>query len=303
MILTVALNALNVLTQLLVLNRFDRKIMSWPMFGFFKERTTYSGYNFWYWLQSSIALIGFLTDKLAVAWFTDVKTLGYYYIGSMIGANIHNIFLSFGGFIFPRVSYRLAASGDLKPLYFVSRALIALPGWLLTLGLLLFGDPLFRLWLGNETYLNSIYFIKLYLIFEAGMMLIIVPFYFINGTQKIRLNSLFEVVIRLSHFTSMLLGYYFVGVNGIVYGLIVSTLLNIPFQYFYFHKEILNEAVSLQPLLVILPVIFLFAILVSKTLLLKVSLVILFTVICKLIYFDPGRKYTKDIFLPGKAGG
>ncbi|MCC6371429.1 MAG: hypothetical protein IT236_10535 [Bacteroidia bacterium] len=300
LIFTLLISVSNIVLQLIVLHRFNSNIVCWPVPNFFKERAQYIHYNFWYWLQSSIALIGFLTDKLAVAWFTDIKTMGYYYIASMIGANIHNIFLAFGSFIFPRVSYRLASSSKVAPLYYLSRSLIALPGWAFTIGLLLFGDPVFKLWLGNETYLNSILFIKLYLIFEAGMLLIIVPYYFINGTKKIKLNSLFEITIRISHFIAMILGYWLAGVNGIVYGLILSTFINVPFQYYLFHRQVLGETKSLQFLLVMLPVILLPAILIFTNIVFQVSLVIAFIILCKLIYFDSGRKYTNDLFATEK---
>jgi O-antigen/teichoic acid export membrane protein len=301
MVLTVIINALNLIVQLLVLHKFNPTVLRRPGLEFFDRKASYFRYNFWYWLQSSIALAGFLTDKLAVAWFTDIKTLGYYYIASMIGANIHNFFLAFGGFIFPRVSFRASSGSTVLPLYYTARSLIALPGWLLTLGLLLFGDPVFKLWLGAETYLNCIYFIKLYLVFEAGMLLIITPFYFINGTQTIRLNSLFEIVIRLSHFLAMLLGYKLGGVNGIVYGLMLSTFINVPFQYLLFHKKVLNGADLWQSLLVIAPVACLLGLIVFQGLVYKLALIIVFALVCKLIYFDPGKKHTKDIFSGAQA--
>lgn len=298
---TLLVNSLNVVIQLAVLRRFNPGILKRPGFGFLKQELAYFRYNFWYWLQSSIALAGFLTDKLAVAWFTDVKTLGYYYIASMIGANIHNFFLAFGGFIFPRVSFRLSSNASVVPLYYMARSLIALPGWLITLALILFGDPVFTFWLGTETYLNSINFIKLYLVFEAGMLLIIAPFYFINGTPHIRLNSLFEIIIRLSHFALMLAGYKLFGVNGIVYGLIFSTFLNIPFQYFLFHRKILQGAGTWQFLLVIIPVLCLLGLILFQGVLFQAFLILLFIVVSKLIYFDKARQYTGSIFAAPEA--
>lgn len=302
-LITIGINICNIVLQLLVLNSFNKNIISWPAFVFFKKTTENVNYNFWYWLQSSIALLGFLTDKLAVAWFTDMQTLGYYSIASMIATNIHNFFLSFGAFIFPRVSYKLANKRDLAPLYFVSRSLIALPGWVIISLLIFGGDFIFKLWLGETTFLNSIYFIKLYLVFEAGMLLIVVPFYFINGTRQIKLNSLFEGVIRTSHFCSMLLGYYLIGVNGIIYGLILSTFLNIPFQYYFFHKKVIKTVNSFQFLMVILPVMFLLAITISGNLIFQVSLFLALVICIKLVYVDSAKQYSKDILFFRKVAG
>lgn len=292
---------LNIFIQLIVLHKFRKNTLVLPNFDFIKERSEYMSYNFWYWLQSSIALIGFLTDKLAVAWLTDIKTLGYYYIGSMIAANIHNFFLAFGSFVFPRVSFKLASKTDLTPLYMLSRALIALPGWLLIGFLIVGGDFIFKFWLGNETYLQSIYFIKLYLVFEAGMLLIIVPFHFVNGTSKLKLNSIFEAIIRTSHFVAMLIGYYFGGVNGIVYGLIISTMLNIPFQYYYFHQKIITGMAKLDFLFVIIPVLCLLGILLSGNPVFQFIFILAFLLSSKLIYFDRGKQYTNKLFFGEKA--
>ncbi|MEI6021632.1 MAG: hypothetical protein WCR21_10930 [Bacteroidota bacterium] len=286
----IIVNLFNIGIQLFCLFRFKHELLQWPDLQFLKHRTDYLKYNLWYWLQSSIALFGFLTDKLAVAWFADVKTMGYYYIASMIGTNIHNFFLSFGAFIFPRASYELQAKNNIFPLYFVSRAIIAIIGWLIILGLILGGDFLFQLWLGPETYLQSIFFIKLYLVFEAGMLLIITPFYFNNSSHLIKLNSLFEILIRSSHFIFMLLGHYYYGINGILYGLILSTFINIPFQYYTFHKLILNIR-NFSWLLVLLPVAFLLAYIISTSNVFKLIYLVTFFISIKFIYFDAAKPY------------
>lgn len=288
--------AANVLLQLIVLSRFKPGIIEIPGFAFFKEKLSELNYNFWYWLQSVVALLGFLSDKLMVAYFTDIKTMGYYSIASLIGSQIHNFFLSFGSFIFPRVSFKLAEKKDIARIYFVSRSIIALSGWSIIVFLILAGDLIFRLWLGTETFINSIYFIKLYLVFEAGMLLIIVPFYFINGTLYIRLNSLFEVTIRSSHFLATLAGFYLAGVNGMLFGLILSTFLNIPFQYYLFHRKIMPSVNSLQYLWVIVPVVFMFGLVMSSNIIFQLSLIVCLFALCKFIYFDPARQYSRDTF-------
>lgn len=289
----ILVNILNILLQLFVLHLFNKHILQWPTLFFLKERGDYIKYNFWYWLQSSIALIGFLTDKLAVAWFTDLKTVGYYSIASMVGTNIHNFFLAFGAFIFPRVAYQLEAKDNIKPLYYLSRASITIVGWSIMLILISSGTFLFELWLGQETYKNSIYFINLYLVFEAGMLLIITPYYFINASHLIKLNSLFEILIRTSHLLCMLVGYFYFSVNGILYGLILSTFLNIPFQYYYFHKKILLENSSTW-FLVMLPIVFLLSGLLVNLFIYKLLLALVFIMSAKFIYFDTAKPYLKQ---------
>jgi O-antigen/teichoic acid export membrane protein len=297
-VVSISITVVNILIQLLTLRFFKKGMIGLPSFVFFKEKLDELNYNFWYWLQSAVALLGFLADKLVVAYFTDVKTLGYYSIASLIGTQIHNFFLAFGSFIFPRVSFKLAENKDVDRVYFISRSLVALPGWSLIVFLILFGDVIFRLWLGTDTFMQSIYFIKLYLVYEAGMLLIIVPFYFINGTRQIKLNSLFELLIRTTHFLATISGYYLAGVNGIIYGLILSTFVNIPFQYFYFHNRVLLGAVNgYQYMLTILPVVFMLGLIIFANVFFTLFLTICIIISCKIIYFDPARQYSKQTIL------
>jgi O-antigen/teichoic acid export membrane protein len=292
-IATVSLNLLNLFLQMWALHRFRPGIFTMPSFIFLSTRLDVLNYNLWYWLQSVIALAGFLADKLLIAVVADIKVLGYYSIATLIGSQIHNFFLAFGSFVFPRVSFKLSSKSEIIPLYFVSRSLVVLPGWLIIGFLVLFGDAIFKFWLGAEVFAHSIFFIKAYLVFEAGMLLIIVPFYFINGTALVKLNSVFESIIRSSHFIAMLAGYYLAGVNGILYGLIFSTFLNIPFQYYFFHKKILRKGFGLQFVWVLLPVCFLYGLISSVNVYFQLSLVFCFLISCKLIYFDRAKQYSE----------
>ncbi len=297
----IAVNLLNVFLQLFCLHQYNQKILQWPNMFFLRDRNEFIEYNFWYWLQSSIALIGFLTDKLAVARFTDVKTMGYYYIASMVGTNIHNFFLAFGAFIFPRVSYQLQSNNNIKPLYYISRTSIVIVGWLIIFVLITSGNFVFELWLGHETFTKCIFFIQLYLVFEAGMLLIITPYYFINGSQLIKLNSLFEILIRVSHFVLMIIGYYYFGINGILYGLIFSTFVNVPFQYYYFHMKVLNEF-SKTWTLVVIPVVFILAYLFVNIFIFKLIFILAFIWSTKLIYFDTAKPHLRKIEFFRKIG-
>jgi O-antigen/teichoic acid export membrane protein len=282
-------NVLNIIVQMFVLSRFNPQLVLLPALNFYKQWREYVSINFLFWLQGTIALAGFLADKLAVAYFTDVKTMGYYSIASLIGSQIHNFFMAFGSFFFPRVSFNSAANKELSPLYYSARSFVALPGWLLITFLLVGGDFIFRMWLGNETYLQSILFIKLYLVFEAGMLLIIVPFYFINGSAILRLNSVFEILIRSSHLVALLAGYYINGVTGILYGLIISTLVNLPVQYYFFHRRVLTGVSPTAFLWVTLPVVMMLGLAVTGNGFYQLALIVCLIISAKIIYFNPAR--------------
>lgn len=212
--------------------------------------------NGWYWLQSVIALIGFLSDRLIIGSLTDLKTVGYYSIAALIGSQIHNVLLTFGSFVFPKVSALTALNKSLSNIYLNSRVFIAGLGWFIISFLFISGDLIFEKWLGPETFKFSIEYMKIYLSFIALMVLNIIPFHFINGSEKLKLNSIFELILRSSLIISMLIGFYLNGVIGLLWGLVLATLINTPIQYYLFHKLIIGIKQIQHAFLPLLPVIF-----------------------------------------------
>ncbi len=230
---TVIVNIINLLIQLIAIRRRLPHIRLTPALPHF----TGIGSHFWYWLQSVIALLGFLSDKFLVAHFFDLKTLGYYSLGSLIMIQVHNMMLAFGSFLFPKVSFRLQNNQDTGYMFNLAAAAIHTFGWLVLIGLLCIGPWAFRWWLGEETYMAASTFINLFLVYGSVILLIIVPYHFLNGTPQVKLNSLFEFVLRTSHVVAMLIGYKIGGSQGLIWGLIIATFINIPFQYTVFFKS------------------------------------------------------------------
>lgn len=232
---TVIINALNILVQLLVIKT------QFPFLNFMPHwsntKTAVRKDQFWYWLQSVIGLLGFLSDRVVVGYFTDLKTLGLYSLASLIGSQIHNALTSLGGFMFPKVAYEQSLQKDTLQLYYNSRFAINALGWLIILVLLVSGDLVFRLWLGEEKFTGSIGYIKQYLVYIAFLLLTIIPYQFINASHQPFYNSLFEGILRTVHVIAMSLGVYYFGISGLLWGLICSTGFVMIFQYYYFHRQ------------------------------------------------------------------
>jgi O-antigen/teichoic acid export membrane protein len=241
--------------------------------------------NGWYWLQSVIALVGFLSDRLIIGYLTDLKTVGYYSIAALIGSQIHNILLAFGSFVFPKVAAYNMLNKSTKNVYYLSRFLIAVSGWVIIIFLLLSGDLIFKWWLGETTYLHAIVYIKLYLAFSAVILLIIIPYHFINGSASVKLNSLFEAILRSAHIAGMILAYHFYGMTGLLWALILITLVNIPMQYLLFHKTILGIREVKEAFLPVLPAVVIIFIAVSP-LWAGLILTVVFAWLVKVIYYD-----------------
>lgn len=282
------------------LYRFNRQLISFPSLTLLVREKTKITDRFWYWLQGSISLGGFLSDKLLVAALTDTITFGYYSIASMVAAQIHNVFLSFGGFAFPRVSFNLSANRDITPMYLGARALIFVPGAIFIALLILFGDLIFKLWLGNATYEASIIYIKQYLAFESVMLLIIVPYHFLNGSHLIRLNSIFESTLRLMHVLGMIIGFSLFGMKGVIPSLMLTSLLNIPFQYFVFHKKLMPEISSNEPLYLLVPPLLICIMTLNISFFLQMVLFLLCIISIIAFYAAPAKTYAFQLIKFGK---
>ena len=289
---TLIVNIVNLTIQAFIILKHTPIKSIFPKFNR-KDNIQISQNNIWFWLQSVIALFGFLSDRLIIGQLSDLKTVGYYSIAALVGSQIQNVLLAFGSIVFPKVSADNALNKNSIQIYYVSRFLIAGLGWFIIGFLLLFGQYIFKWWLGTEVFSQAFYFIKLYLAFVAIILLMIVPYYFINGSNHLKLNSLFELVLRVTHIVAMYISYKYFGTEGLLWALILVTALNIPFQYFIFNKFILQQKGLFLAVLPLFPSLCIIGLAVSTSWVLSLVLVIIFLVLFWFIYFNK----VKPVFL------
>ncbi len=281
----VIINLCNVLLQLLTVKKLFSFLQFKPSFRFqYKFENTH---HYWYWLQSLIGMFGFLSDRLIVGYFTNIKVLGLYATASLIGSQLHNALVALGTFLFPKVAYEKKLNTNLLPLYYNSRFIIASLGWIITYSVLLVSPFVFKWWLGEEVYVLSETYIHMYLVFIAFMTLTIIPYQFINGSEVLYYNTWFELGLRCSHILSMLIGFYANGISGLLWGLITATAINIPIQYYYFHRHFFEWKSLLKSCVIILPPISFVLFLMVTGILIKSVCILLFIVSLFFIYFKP----------------
>lgn len=251
---TVLLNLINSVVQVMIVLKKYPFLQLNP--GFSGLRLFDDKQQFWYWLQSVLGLIGFLSDKMIVGYFGGLTVLGYYATASLIGSQIYNALTALGNFMFPKVALRFRQKQTITPLYYRSRFIIVTLGWGGISFLILFGGSLFEWWLGKSFYSGVSVFIQLYLIYIAVLMLNIIPSQFINGSDRVQYNSWIELLLRASHLIVMPFGYMLYGAEGLLWSLIIVTFFILPVQYFLFHKHILLfPSVRRSVALTFLPVI------------------------------------------------
>ena len=282
---TVLINGANILIQLLVIKK------QFPFLNFIpssiKGETLRSKDQFWYWLQSVIGLVGFLSDRIVVGYFTNLKILGLYSLASLIGSQIHNALTALGAFMFPKVAYEHSLKKDTLQMYYNSRFVINVSGWCIIMVLLFSGDLVFRLWLGEEKFDSSIGYIRLYLVYIAFLLLSIIPYQFINASHKPFYNSLFEGVLRSGHLIAMTFGYYYFGITGLLCGLICATGLIMIVQYYFFHKHFFNKVSLSESLKVVVPCLCFVPFMFHGSFWLNISATALLAISVYLFYYKP----------------
>ncbi len=256
---TLCLNVLNLIIQVVTLRKVIPSFDLIPRFRL-KPWGDILSHNGWYWLQSIIGFLGFLSDRFLIAFLVDLETMGYYSIAAMVGNQTYHIFSTLGSFSFPRVSYLKEKKINVSEVYFILTKVILGLGWLMIVVMLLVSPTLFTAWLGAETFKSAQNFIELYLVYEAVFLVSIVPYQFINGTSNVKFNSFFELTLRSTYIILIVLFYHFSGTQGVIWGLIIGALLIIPIQLIYFSKNILkhnfwNVLFTLAPALLFIPLV------------------------------------------------
>ncbi len=287
---TVIVSVLNIVTQWLVVKS------TYPFLQFFpKFKVAFAFENkqqYWYWLQSVIGLVGFLSDRILVGYFTNLKVLGLYSVAVLIGSQIHNAVVGLGSFMFPKVAYENALNNSVLPIYYKSRFILAALGWCVCLAFLITGSFIFKIWLGLDFYTNSIAYINLYLVFTAFILLNIIPYQFINGSNFLKYNSLMEGILRASNLLAMLVGFYFFNVIGVIWGLIISTAINMPFQYFLLHRLFFGWKSIVKSISVILPPLCFILFVVSTHGLITALSILLLLLSIYFIYLKPSSLFS-----------
>ena len=218
------------------------------------ERKELYHFGFWTWLQTIIAIISYQMDRFIVAWFLGTATVTYYVIAATIANHLHMAFEAVVGWLLPKIS-RLKESIPDTRRYFISiRAFSIGFSLLVLLALFLVNEPLFTLWLGDEKYAKMIGFFKLFMAFEALLIMSIVPKLYLNGIKALSLITGLELMYKTAIIIGMII---FFTVNrsaeSLIWGQIVALILFMPLEYAIVNHRILKVNMFRECILSMIP--------------------------------------------------
>jgi O-antigen/teichoic acid export membrane protein len=224
---------------------------------FFKalpERKELYHFGFWTWLQTIIAIVSYQMDRFLVAWFLGTATVTYFVIASTIANHLHMAFEAVVGWLLPKIS-RLKESMPDTRMYFISiRAFSVGFSLLLLLSLYLVNEPLFTLWLGAEKYAKMIDFFKLFMAFEAMLIMSIVPKLYLNGIKALSLITGLELMYKSAIIIGMIV-FFSVGgsAESLIWGQVAALLIFMPVEYAIVNRRILKLNMLRESILTMIP--------------------------------------------------
>jgi len=257
-LVSVFVSILLVLGEIIFVKGKFRETSFVPSFNRSSVKEIFS-FSAWSWIQSILSIIASHIDRFIVITFVGPTFLAYYALASTIGTQVHSIFTAGVSWVFPKVSGKTERKEDTSNLYYKMQLIIIVCGFAFVTFLILFENIIFRTWLGIETYTNSILLIKIFLYLAFFNMLSIIPYFFLLGSNLIRVSTFFMFVSVIFTIGFMMLGYNVLNVSGLAYGKLFSSIITIPIMLAFVHYKIIDKINLLSGLKIYLPVLMLAA--------------------------------------------
>jgi O-antigen/teichoic acid export membrane protein len=224
------------------------------------ERNEIYHFGFWSWLQTVISLIAYQMDRFIIAWFLGTATVTYYVLASTITNHLHMAFVAAVSWLLPKISRLKAALNDTKKHFYTIRTFSIGFSLLIIATLYFVSEPLFTLWLGHEKYLKFVGFFRLFLIFEAFLVLSIVPNQYLNAIKSLSFSTALEFIFKSGIVVFMILFFSIAGTaESLIWGQITALVLFMPLEYYLVNDRILKGNAFKETVLAMLPSFFISA--------------------------------------------
>jgi O-antigen/teichoic acid export membrane protein len=255
------------------------------MFKALPERKELYHFGFWTRLQTIIAIISYQMDRFLVAWFLGTATVTYYVLASTIANHLHMAFEAVVGWMLPKISRLKEAIPDTRKHFISIRAFSVGFSLLILLLLYLVSEPLFTLWLGPDKYAKMIGFFKLFMAFEAMLILSIVPKLYLNGIKALSLITGLEFMYKSAISVCMVLFFSFYrSAESLIWGQIIALLIFMPVEYLIVNRRILKVNPLKEGILTMIPSVCMIVVLLTDSFVMQTACILLAVFFYWLIY-------------------
>ena len=211
-------------------------------------------FGWWVWLQSLFVILTYQGDRFLVMSFFGPSDLAYYSIVSAMFNHIHMCFIALAPWAFPKIAKMMQRGENTPSFFFKFRSYITILAlislWLFSLS----NQFIFTLWLGPEKYQHIKEYITLFIAFELFFVFTIVPNIYCNSGGYEKLFTKITFIFTSLNFIGMLVGYYLAGtINGLIWGLFISTIPGMVIQNIILNNKIFNRSFIDEAVWVFMP--------------------------------------------------
>ncbi len=260
------------------------------LFRSLPEKKELYHFGFWTWLQTIIAIVSYQLDRFIVAYFLGTATVTYYVLASTIVNHLHMAFEAVVSWLLPKVSRLRAATQETLGHFITIRAFSVGFSLLIIIVLYYVSEPLFTLWLGPEKYGKMIGFFRLFLVFEAFLILAIVPKYYLNAIKSLHFITWLELMYKTAIVAGMIIVFImFKTAESLIYGQILALFIFMPVEYYFVNKHVLQSGKFREIILTSLPSILITGAILFRSWYGSVACLVLAILIFRKVYADDER--------------
>jgi O-antigen/teichoic acid export membrane protein len=207
----------------------------------------------WNWASSLASMLKSDSDKWLVSWLLGLKVFGIYSIGVMVFNQLHRIMASSMAWIFPNISKNNLSKEYLSKKYWKLLFTVGILGLTISFALTSLG-VLFELWLGEEFYQDSQYYISTFLLIFPIFTLTIVPYFYLLGLGLVKHKFFVDMasfvakvvtlwlVINVFNIEEWVLFFLiFIIVEYVAYSIVISR--NLPIKFLHLMYVLLFQLV------------------------------------------------------------
>ena len=184
------------------------------------------GFGVYSWLQGIGGMLLGQIDRYVVAALLSTSALTYYTVCLQLAQQVHALLSKTAAFIFPLASIA-KEGGDqakLRRIYFKSLQVLTIAAVTIGLPIFIFASQILTIWMGSDFALEATNVLRILVFGAAIMATSIIPYYYMNGTGFVRLNTLFALV---SGSIVAVSSFFLIPWVGLV-GAALSRLTNLP---------------------------------------------------------------------------
>lgn len=219
-----------------------------------EEQKNLFHFGLWTWLQTIISVLAYQLDRFVVAIFLGPAITGYYILASTIINHMHMAFGAIVSWLLPKISRMKETNSNIN-LYFTSLRSFSIGFGLISIfATALFYEPVFRLWLGDDKFSKMNEFFKLFLIFEAFLLMTIVPLFYLNAVKMLKFITSMELLYKSGVIIGLFVAFAIVPTgNSIIIGQIIALILLIPLEYYFINRKVLFDSSFKESIITIIP--------------------------------------------------